>query len=113
MKRFLLLKSLVKYTPTNIIEAGGGIIDSETSTTSKNAVQNKVITAALNNKGEKVTGKQLREEDVTTMLKDELDSLKNYDDSELTSKINTIEETMETLFNGDTSSAIESFNEIR
>lgn len=91
---------------------GGGIIDSETSTTSKNAVQNKVITAALNNKVDKVTGKQLSEEDFTTMLKEKLDSLKNYDDSELTSKINTIEETMETLFNGDTSSAIESFNEI-
>lgn len=91
---------------------GAGTIDSETSTTSENAVQNKVITSALNNKVDKVSGKQLSEEDFTTMLKEKLDSLKNYDDSELTAKVNTIEETIETLFNGDASSAIESFNEI-
>lgn len=89
-----------------------GVADSEVSTTSKNAIQNKVITAALNDKVDKVSGKQLSEEDFTTMLKEKLDSLKNYDDSELTAKVNTIEETIETLFNGDASSAIESFNEI-
>lgn len=90
----------------------GGVIDSETSTTSQNALQNKVITSALNAKVDKISGKQLSEEDFTTILKEKLDSLKNYDDSELTSKVNVIEETIETLFNKDASSAIESFNEI-
>lgn len=90
----------------------GGTIDSETSDTSQNALQNKVITSALNTKVDKISGKQLSEEDFTTILKEKLDSLKNYDDSELTSKVNAIEETIETLFNEDASSAIESFNEI-
>jgi hypothetical protein len=100
------------YTNGHYWGGEASIIDSEMSTTSENAVQNKVVTSALNNKVDKASGKQLSEEDFTTILKEKLDSLKNYDDSELTAKVNTIEETIETLFNGDVSSAIESFNEI-
>ena len=66
----------------------------------------------LGNKVDKVFGKQLSTEDFTSVLKDKLESLKNYDDSELNFRINTIQETIDTLFSKDASSAIESFNEI-
>ena len=45
-------------------------------------------------------------------LLNKLETLKNYDDSELVSRIDTIQQTIDTLFSKDASSAIESFNEI-
>ena len=45
-------------------------------------------------------------------LLNKLETLKNYDDSELVSRIDAIQETIDTLFSKDASSAIESFNEI-
>ena len=66
----------------------------------------------LESKVDKVIGKQLSTEDFTTLLKSKLESLKNYDDTELVSRIDTIQETIDTLFSKDASSAIESFNEI-
>lgn len=65
----------------------------------------------LNNKVDKVIGKQLSTEDFTSALKDKLQTLQNYD-ADLRSRIDTIQETIDTLFSKDTSSAIESFNEI-
>lgn len=59
------------------------IVDDEMSETSENAVQNKVITKELNNKVDKVSGKQLSTEDFTTNDKQKLDGLSNYDDSEI------------------------------
>lgn len=67
---------------------------------------------SIKDKVNKVLGKQLSTEDFTTALKEKLESLKNYDDSALVLKINTIQETIDTLFSKDASSAIESFNEI-
>lgn len=66
----------------------------------------------LEGKVDKVVGKQLSTEDFTTLLKEKLESLKNYDDAELVSRIDAIQETIDTLFSKDASSAIESFNEI-
>lgn len=66
----------------------------------------------LNNKVDKVVGKQLSTEDFTSALKDKLQALQNYDDADLRSRIDAIQETINTLFSKDTSSAIESFNEI-
>lgn len=66
----------------------------------------------LEGKVDKVDGKQLSTEDFTTVLKAKLEELKNYDDSELVSRIDAIQETIDTLFSKDASSAIESFNEI-
>lgn len=66
----------------------------------------------LEGKVDKVVGKQLSTEDFTTLLKEKLESLKNYDDAELVSRIEAIQETIDTLFGKDASSAIESFNEI-
>lgn len=66
----------------------------------------------LDGKVDKIIGKQLSTEDFTTLLKEKLESLKNYDDAELVSRIDAIQETIDTLFSKDASSAIESFNEI-
>lgn len=49
--------------------------DTYLSTTSDNAVQNKVITEALNNKVDKIQGKGLSSEDFTTELKQKLESI--------------------------------------
>lgn len=59
------------------VSAAGYTVDDTLSTTSANAVKNSVITAALNNKIDKVTGKDLSTNDFTTALKDKLDSLSN------------------------------------
>ena len=59
------------------VSAAGYTVDDALSTTSTNAVKNSVITAALNNKIDKVTGKDLSTNDFTTALKDKLDSLSN------------------------------------
>ena len=59
------------------VSAAGYTVDDALSTTSANAVKNSVITAALNNKVDKVAGKNLSTNDFTTALKDKLDSLSN------------------------------------
>lgn len=66
----------------------------------------------LDGKVDKVTGKGLSTEDFTSALKAKLEELKNYDDAALVSKVDAIQETIDTLFSKDASSAIESFNEI-
>lgn len=66
----------------------------------------------LEDKVDKVDGKQLSAEDFTRELKAKLEGLKNYDDAELVSRIDAIQETIDTLFSKDATSAIESFNEI-
>lgn len=86
--------------------------DSELSTTSINAVQNKVITAALNNKVDKVNGKQLSTEDFTSALKAKLEGLNNYDDTSIQNAVNSLTTQINTLVSGDASVAIENFNEI-
>lgn len=66
----------------------------------------------LNNKVDKVSGKQLSTEDFTTALKDKLSGLKNYDDTSINSAISSLQTQLNTLVSGDASTAIESFNEI-
>lgn len=65
------------------------VIDSALSTTSENPVQNKVITAALNDKVSTVDGKGLSTEDYTTAEKTKLAGLSNYDDTEVRGLIAT------------------------
>lgn len=86
--------------------------DSLLSTTSENAVQNKVITAALNNKVDKVAGKQLSTEDFTTALKAKLEGLSNYDDTEISNAVARLRDDFDSLTQEDISAAIENFNEI-
>lgn len=61
---------------------------------------------------QKQDGKQLSTEDFTTILKQRLESLSNYDDTVLKSAIAKLRSDLDTLVGGDSSSAIESFNEI-
>lgn len=103
---------------------GGGAditIDSELSDTSENPVQNKAVTnalagkadaSALENKVDKVSGKQLSTEDFTTALKAKLEGLNNYDDTSIQNSVNSLTTQINTLVSGDASVAIESFNEI-
>ena len=66
----------------------------------------------LAKKVDNVSGKQLSTEDFTTALKQKLQSLNNYDDSALTSAINSLQNQINTLVSGNASSAIDTFNEI-
>ena len=69
------------------------IIDSELSLESENAVQNKIITAALNDKVDKVDGKGLSTNDYTDSEK--LKLYKNIENLEnLTTEVNTIKESV-------------------
>ena len=93
-------------------ELGGTSIDPELSETSENAVQNKVVTAALNNKVDKVQGKQLSTEDFTTALKTKLEGLNNYDDTDISNAVARLRDDFDSLTQEDISAAIENFNEI-
>ena len=69
-------------------------------------------TSALNDKVDKVTGKQLSTEDFTTALKTKLQGLINYDDTAISDAVASLQAQINTLVSGNASSAIESFNEI-
>lgn len=73
--------------------------DSELSTTSIKPVQNKVVTQALNNKVDKVSGKQLSTEDFTTSLKNKLVGLKEFDPAEINNEIDTLAKQVNTKQN--------------
>ena len=66
----------------------------------------------LSNKVDKESGKGLSTEDFTTTLKTKLQSLSNYDDTTISDAINTLRSDFDALVSGDTSEAIETFNEI-
>lgn len=63
-------------------------------------------------KVDKVDGKQLSTEDFTTVLKNKLDGLNNYDDTELAESLSTLRADFDKLVSGDTTTAIKTFNEI-
>lgn len=75
------------------------VVDEALSTTSTHAVQNKVITQALNNKVSKETGKGLSTNDYTTEEKNKLASLTNYDDTSLSSRMTSTETNIKILGN--------------
>lgn len=106
-------------------------VDTEMSSTSENAVQNKVIKAyvdksikdydqsiseailgELDKKVDKVEGKQLSTEDFTTALKTKLEGMSSFDPAEINNKVDGLQSQINTLVSGDASVAIESFNEI-
>ena len=66
----------------------------------------------LDNKVDKVSGKQLSTEDFTTALKTKLEGLSNYDDAAIQQAVAGLQTQLNTLVSGDAASAIESFNEI-
>lgn len=61
---------------------------------------------------EKVEGKQLSAEDFTTALKEKLESMSAYDDTEITQAVESLRSDFDTLVSGDASAAIDSFNEV-
>ena len=66
----------------------------------------------LKNKVDKVAGKQLSTEDFTTLLKQKLDGLQNYDDTAITNALSDLQTAFNTLVSGDSTTAIKTFNEI-
>ena len=124
------------------VEEGGEssvTVDTEVSDTSTNPIANKSIkkyvddevedakayseekadnaeTAAKkyadDNKVAKVEGKQLSTEDFTTTLRQKLDGLTNYDDADVRSAIEELQNNLDAIVNGDATSAIDSIQEI-
>lgn len=67
---------------------------------------------SLSGKVDKVDGKQLSTEDFTTLLKQKLDGLSNYNDTEITQAVEKLRSDLDAIVSGDTSSAIKTFNEV-
>lgn len=94
---------------------GGGGITVETDpifSASPAATITEEKIAEWNKKVDKVDGKQLSTEDFTTLLKQKLDGLNNYDDTEIENAITSLQTQFNTLVSGNASDAINSFNEI-
>lgn len=72
----------------------------------------RTVEEAVNDKVDKVDGKQLSTEDFTTLLKQKLDDLSNYDDTEISQAVETLRSDFDTLVSGDTTTAIKTFNEV-
>lgn len=66
----------------------------------------------LSEKVDKVAGKHLTTEDFTTALKEKLESLSNYDDASIKATVQSLQTQLNTLVDGDATSAIDTFNEI-
>ena len=66
----------------------------------------------ISGKVDKVTGKGLSTEDFTSALKSKLEGLKNYDDTEISNAVSSLQTQLNTLVSGDANDAINSFNEI-
>lgn len=65
-----------------------------------------------NTKVDKIEGKELSANDFTDALKEKLDNLFNYDDTELRTNLEKLTESFNTLVEGNPTDAIENFNEI-
>lgn len=117
-----------KYTGTvtgikinGVVKSGSGVIDLGTiSTTETDPIFSASPAASIteakktewDNKVDKVAGKQLSTEDFTTALKNKLEGLSNYDDTELSNAIETLRGDFDELVSGDTTTAIKTFNEV-
>lgn len=66
----------------------------------------------LEGKVDKIAGKQLSTEDFTTLLKQKLEGLQNYDDTAITNALSDLQTAFNTLVSGDSTTAIKTFNEI-
>lgn len=66
----------------------------------------------LQGKVDKIDGKQLSTEDFTTLLKERLEGLSNYDDTEIQASVSKLRTDLDTLVSGDTTTAIKTFNEV-
>lgn len=73
---------------------------------------NEELNNALLGKVDKQEGKQLTTEDFTTVLKEKLEGLSNYNDTEIRNAIDSLESAFNTLVEGNATVAIDTFNEI-
>lgn len=114
----LKLNESKRYTDNEI----GNIVDSAPESlntlnklalaTNTNKESIKSLDSAVRNKVDKIEGKGLSAEDFTTVLKQKLESLKNFDSSAIEDSIAEIQSEIDVLVSGNASTAIESFNEI-
>ena len=88
------------------------VIPSEYITETKLQEKDYATNEKLNNKVDKVEGKQLSTEDFTTLLRQKLEGLSNYDDSEIVAAFNQLRTEFNTLVGSNISVAINSFNEV-
>lgn len=70
------------------------------------------VTKSLADKVDKVEGKGLSTEDFTTAFKEKLNGLSNYNDTAIKDAISALQQSLNTLLNGNPNDAINSFNEI-
>lgn len=70
------------------------------------------ILDSVKGKVDKVEGKGLSTEDFTIILKQKLEGLSNYDDTELSEALSTLRGDLDKLVSGDTTTAIKTFNEV-
>lgn len=94
---------------------GGGGITTETDPVFSASPAAKITDeniSSWNNKVDKEDGKQLSTEDFTTLLKQKLDGLSNYDDTEISQAVSKLRTDLDTLVSGDTTTAIKTFNEV-
>lgn len=99
----------------NNIQTGEGGITTETDPIFSASVAAKITNENItswNNKVDKVDGKQLSTEDFTTLLKQKLDGLSNYDDTEISQAVSKLRADLDALLSGDTTTAIKTFNEV-
>lgn len=78
-----------------------------------NYITKEELEEELNNKVDKVTGKQLSTEDFTTILKQKLEGLTNYDDTKLSERIEGLKGRLDTILDDDNVTiVIDTFQEI-
>ena len=109
------VESLLDQVASGNAGGGGGGITVETDPIFSASAAAKITEeniSSWNNKVDKVDGKQLSTEDFTTLLKQKLEGLANYDDTSISQAVQSLQTQLNTLVSGNASTAVESFNEI-
>ena len=91
------------FTPSQNGSAEGTFVEYEVPQIDTSNIATK---KDLESKVDKVDGKQLSTEDFTTLLKNKLDGLSNYDDTEIQTSVSKLRTDLDTLVSGDTTTAI-------
>lgn len=95
--------TITEVKMNGVSKGTSGTVDLGTVITSHQDISGKV---------DKVDGKQLSTEDFTTALKQKLEGLSNYDDTAINETVSALQQSLNTLLNGNPNDAINSFNEI-
>ena len=109
---FISVSTIELETIAQIGIAGEKVeIDEELDDASENPVQNKAISAALKTKVDKEEGKGLSSNDFDDYYKGKLESLVNYDDTDVKDAIRDLGDEIDALVEGGKADAIDSFND--